>query len=378
MSEKQLILIIDDSELNRDMLTDMLNDGYEIIEAADGKNGIEQIKENKSRMSLILLDLVMPGVDGFGVLEFLKKEELTDDIPVIIISSDNTTSGMQRAFDLGAADYITRPFDMCIVRKRVQNTIMLYERQKMLVRLVSEQIYEREKNNQMMINILSHIVEFRNGESGQHVLHIRRFTDILLASLLEKTDRYHITNSDAVLISNASALHDIGKISVPDAILNKPGRFTSEEFEVMKTHSVAGADMISDIASSSDNPLIRQAYTICRWHHERYDGKGYPDGLSGDEIPISAQVISIADVYDALTSERVYKEAYSHEKAMDMIMNGECGQFNPLLLDCLKECSEKIRNALSEQTDEDSMLMKGALHITEEMLRNRNIGIHVS
>lgn len=378
METKPKILIIDDSQMNRELLSDMLGDDYCMLEAENGKEGTELIAKHKSETALILLDLVMPVADGFSVLEYLNDQKLTEDIPVIIISSESAPSGMQRVFDLGATDYITRPFDTCIVRKRVQNTIALYERQKKLVGLVKDQIYEREKNNQMMINILSHIVEFRNGESGQHVLHIRRFTDIILGALLDKTDRYHISNSDAVLISNASALHDIGKISVPDEILNKPGRFTSEEYEVMKKHSTAGADMISDIASYSDDPLIRAAYSICRWHHERYDGKGYPDGLSGDEIPISAQVISIADVYDALTSERVYKEAYSHEKAMEMIINGECGQFNPLLIDCLRECSEKIQNALKEECDQDSMILNSAKHITEETLKKQNIGIHIS
>lgn len=374
--EKRKVLIIDDSELNRGILADMLCDKYEVLEACDGSEGIDVIQQYGSELSIILLDLVMPNVNGFDVLQFMNREELINNIPVITISSENNPETMHRSFKLGSTDYITRPYDETIVKNRIHNTIMLYAKQQKLIDIVAEQIYEREKSNDLMINILSHIVEFRNGESGLHVVHIQIITEILLKHLIRKTDKYPLNISDIIMISSASALHDIGKISIPDEILNKPGRFTPEEFAIMKTHSAAGAKMLSQIEIYKDEPLIKFAHEICRWHHERYDGKGYPDGLKGDEIPISAQIVSIADVYDALTSERCYKKAYSHEKAIEMIMNGECGTFNPILLECLVECSDHIRSSLLGETDERRDIIsisKEAEYLTKEVLKNENI-----
>ncbi|MBO5448313.1 MAG: response regulator [Ruminococcus sp.] len=374
--EKRKVLIIDDSELNRGILADMLCDKYEVLEACDGSEGIDVIQQYGSELSIILLDLVMPNVNGFDVLQFMNREELINNIPVITISSENNPETMHRSFKLGSTDYITRPYDETIVKNRIHNTIMLYAKQQKLIDIVAEQIYEREKSNDLMINILSHIVEFRNGESGLHVVHIQIITEILLKHLIRKTDKYPLNISDIIMISSASALHDIGKISIPDEILNKPGRFTPEEFAIMKTHSAAGAKMLSQIEIYKDEPLIKFAHEICRWHHERYDGKGYPDGLKGDEIPISAQIVSIADVYDALTSERCHKKAYSHEKAIEMIMNGECGTFNPILLECLVECSDHIRSSLLGETDERRDIIsisKEAEYLTKEVLKNENI-----
>lgn len=276
--EKRKVLIIDDSELNRGILADMLCDKYEVLEACDGSEGIDVIQQYGSELSIILLDLVMPNVNGFDVLQFMNREELINNIPVITISSENNPETMHRSFKLGSTDYITRPYDETIVKNRIHNTIMLYAKQQKLIDIVAEQIYEREKSNDLMINILSHIVEFRNGESGLHVVHIQIITEILLKHLIRKTDKYPLNISDIIMISSASALHDIGKISIPDEILNKPGRFTPEEFAIMKTHSAAGAKMLSQIEIYKDEPLIKFAHEICRWHHERYDGKGYPDG----------------------------------------------------------------------------------------------------
>lgn len=374
--EKRKVLIIDDSELNRGILADMLCDEYEVLEACDGEEGIAAIQKYNVEISIVLLDLVMPNVNGFDVLKYMNREELIHNIPVITISSENNPESMHRSFELGSTDYITRPYDESIVKNRIHNTIMLYVKQKKLIDIVAEQIYEREKNNDLMINILSHIVEFRNGESGLHVIHIHIITEILLKCLINKTDRYSLTIGDILMIASASALHDIGKISIPDEILNKPGRFTPEEFTVMQTHSAAGARLLSQIEIYKDEPLIKVANEICRWHHERYDGKGYPDGLKGDEIPISAQIVSIADVYDALTSERCYKKAYSHEKSIEMIVNGECGKFNPILLDCLIECSEQIRSALEGKTAEKrdrTSIYKEAESLTKEVLKKQNI-----
>lgn len=376
LMKKRKVLIIDDSELNRGILADMLCDKYEVLEACDGEEGIAGIEKHQAEIAIVLLDLVMPKVDGFDVLKYMNREELIHKIPVITISSENNPESMHRSFELGSTDYITRPYDESIVKNRIHNTIMLYAKQKKLIDIVAEQIYEKEKNNDLMINILSHIVEFRNGESGLHVIHIQVITEILLKHLIQKTDRYALTASDIAMITSASALHDIGKISIPDEILNKPGRFTPEEFAVMKTHSAAGAKLLSQIEMYRDEPLIKVANEICRWHHERYDGRGYPDGLKGDAIPISAQIVSIADVYDALTSERCYKKAYSHEKSIEMIMNGECGQFNPMLLECLTECSEQIRAALEGEIGgkrDKVSISKEAESLTQEVLKKQNI-----
>lgn len=364
------ILIVDDSEMNRDMLSDMLSDDYDIVEAADGEEALSILKERVYDIDLVLLDIIMPAVDGFGVLDVMKRYHWIDNTPVIMISSETSQSYLRKAFELGVTDYILRPFDSFIIHKRVSNTLMLYRKQKKLLSALEEQVYENEKNNSMMINVLAHIVEFRNGESGMHVHHIKQLTSILLQNLIEKTDKYHLTENDILLISTASSLHDIGKISIDDKILNKPGRLTAEEFEVIKTHSVIGAEMLQDLHNTHNYPLFDKAYEICRWHHERYDGKGYPDGLSGEEIPISAQVTSLADVYDALTSNRCYKKAFSHEKAMEMILDGQCGAFNPVLLQCLKDCEKQILAEFSDSIDttqDDRLLIRA----TEELVENK-------
>lgn len=364
------ILIVDDSEMNRDMLSDMLSDDYDIVEAADGEEALSILKERVYDIDLVLLDIIMPAVDGFGVLDVMKRYYWIDNTPVIMISSETSQSYIRKAFELGVTDYIIRPFDSFIIHKRVSNTLMLYRKQKKLLSALEEQVYENEKNNSMMINVLAHIVEFRNGESGMHVHHIKQLTSILLQNLIEKTDKYHLTENDILLISTASSLHDIGKISIDDKILNKPGRLTAEEFEVIKTHSVIGAEMLQDLHNTHNYPLFDKAYEICRWHHERYDGKGYPDGLKGEEIPISAQVTSLADVYDALTSNRCYKKAFSHEKAMEMILDGQCGAFNPVLLQCLKDCEKQILAEFSDSIDttqDDRLLIRA----TEELVENK-------
>lgn len=364
------ILIVDDSEMNLDMLSDMLSDDYDIVEAADGEEALSILKERVYDIDLVLLDIIMPAVDGFGVLDVMKRYHWIDNTPVIMISSETSQSYIRKAFELGVTDYILRPFDSFIIHKRVSNTLMLYRKQKKLLSALEEQVYENEKNNSMMINVLAHIVEFRNGESGMHVHHIKQLTSILLQNLIEKTDKYHLTENDILLISTASSLHDIGKISIDDKILNKPGRLTAEEFEVIKTHSVIGAEMLQDLHNTHNYPLFDKAYEICRWHHERYDGKGYPDGLSGEEIPISAQVTSLADVYDALTSNRCYKKAFSHEKAMEMILDGQCGAFNPVLLQCLKDCEKQILAEFSDSIDttqDDRLLIRA----TEELVENK-------
>lgn len=344
--ERQQILIVDDSKINCEILAEILKDEYRILEAANGEECIDLLKQYGTGISLLLLDINMPVMDGFEVLALMNRNDWIEDIPVIMISSEDGASYVRRAYEMGASDYISRPFDAQVVHQRVSNTIKLYAKQRRLISLVTDQIREKEKNNQMMISILSQIVEFRNSESGSHVLHINIITGMLLERLMQKTDQYHLQWSDQFLITTASALHDIGKIGIDEKILNKPGKLTKEEFEIMKTHTLIGASMLKSIEMYQNEKLLQVAYQICRWHHERYDGKGYPDGLKGEEIPISAQVVAIADVYDALVGKRVYKKAFSHEKAIHMILNGECGAFNPLLLECLTD----IQNRLKEET----------------------------
>ena len=349
---KQQILIVDDSEMNREILKEILKEDYRILEAANGEECLEELERYGTGISLVLLDIVMPEMDGFEVLAAMNQNHWIEDIPVIMISSEDSDSYIRRAYEMGVSDYISRPFDAKIVYQRVLNMIKLYAKQRRLIRMVTDQIYEKERNNRMMIGILSQIVEFRNGESGLHVIHINLITQLLLEQLVKKTGKYQLSWEDRFLIATASALHDIGKIGIDERILNKPGKLTKEEFEIMKTHTLIGAHMLDNLDMYKNEKLVKLAYEICRWHHERYDGKGYPDGLSGEEIPISAQVVSLADVYDALVSERVYKKAFTHEKALEMIQNGECGTFNPLLLQCLLEVQDKLKSTLEAAVKE--------------------------
>lgn len=355
---KQKILIVDDSEMNRAFLIDMLEKDFDIIEAENGVQAIQIINSGNIPPDLMLLDIVMPEMDGFEVLSAMNEYGIINEIPVIMISAENDSSCIERAYEMGVTDYISRPFNVAVVRRRVMNTLALHAKQKRLMRIITEQVYEKEKNNNMMVNILSHIVEFRNGESGMHCRNIFSITNILLQCLVEKTDKYNLTSKDISLITISSALHDIGKISIPGAILNKPGRLTTEEFEIMKTHTTVGASLLDGLPIYRDDPLVKVARDICRWHHERYDGKGYPDGLKGEEIPISAQIVALADVYDALTSERCYKKAFSHEKAFNMINNGECGQFSPLLLECLADTHTAIIKELQFHSSEEIQEMQ--------------------
>ena len=351
--EKQKILIVDDSEMNRSLLADILEEQYDVVEAENGVEAISLLSRQRADFSLLLLDIMMPEMDGFEVLAYINKYHWNDTFAVIMISADDSPANIKRAYDLGAFDYISRPFDSTIVKRRISNTMFLYARQQRLEKIIAEQFHEQEKNNNLMISILSHIVEFRNGESGLHILHVNTITKYLLKQLVRRTEQYPLSKADISLISTASALHDIGKIAISDTILNKPGRLTAEEFEVMKTHSMVGARMLSDLPfEQQEAPLVKVASEICRWHHERYDGNGYPDGLKGDEIPIAAQVVALADVYDALTSERCYKKAYSHKEALNMILEGQCGAFNPTLLLCLQEIADTLESELTDNSPE--------------------------
>lgn len=346
---KPLLLVVDDSEMNRVILSEMLKDQYDIIEADSGEAGISCLERHGEGISIVLLDIVMPGADGFDVLSRMSRSGWIDDIPVIMISSEDSDDMVLRAYELGASDYISRPFDARIVRQRVSNIMRLYAKQRRLSAMLAQQFYERERDSRMLVDIMGGAMELRNGESGPHVQHVRKLTEMMLEHLVRKTDRYRVSSSERATISAASTLHDLGKLAIPDYVLNKPGRLTSEEFEIMKTHTTVGANMLESMTQYRDSALVQAARDICRWHHERWDGNGYPDGLKGDDIPISAQVVSLVDVYDALTSDRVYKKAIPHDEAMQMILNGECGAFNPLLISCLVDLQERI---LAEKDDQ--------------------------
>ncbi len=349
---KPTVLIVDDMEMNRVMLNDILESDFNTIEADNGTRAIEIIESDYENISAVLLDAMMPEPDGFEVLKILSRKGLLENMPVIMISAENSPEYIACGYDLGVVDYISRPFDPNIVLRRLSNVIILYAKQNLLTALIKEQISKREENNTMLIDVLSSVVEFRNGESGPHVLHIRRLTELLLNELQRLDSKYYMPPQDVAMWATASAMHDIGKIAIDDKILNKPGRLTDEEYEIMKKHSVYGYEILEHL-NWHNAPLIEAAKQICRWHHERWDGRGYPDGLTGSEIPIPAQVVAIADVYDALTSERVYKPAYSHEKALDMITGGECGAFNPDLLEALVQIGPNIKNKMDDDTDQD-------------------------
>lgn len=370
---KQLIMIVDDSEINREILASILEEDYQIIEAENGEDCLRLLQKYGTEISLILLDIVMPGMNGFQVLHDMNKNHWIEDVPVIMISSEDSEKSIRRAYEMGVSDYISRPFDGKVVYQRVFNTIKLYAKQRRLITLVTDQVYEKEKNNRIMVSILSKIVEFRNGESGLHVEHINKLSGMLLERLVQKTDKYHLTWTDQYLITVASALHDIGKIGIDEKILNKPGKLTPEEFELMKMHTMIGASMLERMEIYKEERLVQIACEICRWHHERYDGSGYPDGLKGEEIPIAAQVVSIVDVYDALTSPRVYKKAYSHEKAMEMILTGECGVFQPLLLDCFCDIQEEVRKVTQEKSEKEGKISGFELTDLKETLKNSHL-----
>lgn len=353
-TEKKIMLVVDDMELNRAILCELFNDKYQVIEAENGKEALQLIQKYRESIAIVLLDLIMPIMNGFEVLQKMADTSLADRIPVIMITSENSEQAILNGYNLGVSDVITKPFNPDIVRKRVQNTVELnsYKLQlenkvKVQVEFIERQAQELERVNSFIIDTLSTIVEFRDLESGQHVKRIRGFTKMLLYAVAKDHKEYGLTEESINTISSASAMHDIGKIAIPDHILLKPGRLTPEEFEIMKTHTTKGCDLLNSLNYIKTSNYFRYSYEICRYHHERWDGNGYPDHLKGDEIPIWAQVVALADVYDALTSERVYKPAYTHDQAVKMILNGECGQFNPILMDVFNE----MKDAIQEDVD---------------------------
>ncbi len=351
--EKQQILIVDDEEINREVLIEMFRESsekYELLQASNGQIAIQQIEDNPN-IVLVLLDIVMPIMDGFKVLEYMREKELIEKIPVILITSEAVEDSEYKAYSYGVADVIHKPFYPYIVKKRSRNIIELYQSKLHMEQRLKEQeleIREQQKelqeNNEFMIDALSSVVESRNAETGEHTKRIKYFTRIMLKYLMKYFPKYGLTEAQIDMMARASAMHDIGKIGIPDAILLKPGRLTPEEFEVIKTHTTIGCEILEKAYRDKDSEFYRYCYEICRHHHERWDGAGYPDHLAGDDIPISAQIVAIADVYDALVSPRVYKSAYANNIAYDMIMNGECGQFSPDALECFTLAKEDFFN----------------------------------
>ena len=348
-SRRESVLIVDDADINRKLLREMLGGQFDMAEAASGEDALRFLEQNATGISIVLLDIYMPGIDGFAVLEAMNQRHLLEEIPVIMISSEDKVDTVRRAFDLGASDYISRPFDAKIVYQRVTNTIRLYAKQRRLSAMAAEQAYARERNSQMMIGILSQVVEKRNGESRAHVQRISELTDLLLARLARRTDRYQLTQEARRTISTAAALHDIGKMEICDSLLNKAGSLTAEEMRIVQSHTLLGAKMLEGLEAYREEGFVRVAYQICRWHHERYDGSGYPDHKKGEEIPIAAQVVGLADVYERLVSKPVDGKARTHREAMQMILSGECGAGNPLLLSCLQEADAEIQDAMQRR-----------------------------
>lgn len=340
--DKKTILIVDDIEINRMVLSEVFKDEYDILEAGDGEEAINLINNGSVILSAVLLDLFMPKVNGLGVLKAMNESGKIKSIPVFLITAADSQEMLMEGYNLGAIDIITKPFITQFLRHRIGNVIELYSYQNELENIVSKQVARLNQINQSMVETLATLIEFRDCESGEHVKRICGLTRILMKEVSDMYQEYHLPQSEIDKIVTSSVLHDVGKISIPDNILNKPGRLTKEEFEIMKEHTVKGCDILQKIPDMMDAGIYNYSYDICRHHHERWDGRGYPDGLSGDDITIWAQVVSVADVYDALTSERVYKKAFSHEVAVQMIFNGECGAFNPKVLKAFEASMDKI------------------------------------
>ena len=352
--EKKDILIVDDMEINRAILSQIFADRNQILEGENGLESVQILEERREHIAAVLLDILMPVMDGFQVMEKMKDMGLMEKIPVFLITADSSEESMRRGYQLGAMDIIEKPIVPYFVRRRVESIMELFaarERLSHVVELQGQKLRRQEQEilnlNYSIIESLSTAIEFRSGESGEHVKRIRRLTRLLLEEL-GRTGKKEYVFSDREIqeISQASIMHDVGKIAISDLILNKPGRLTDEEFEIMKSHTVMGCQVLEQIPQYKNNRLYQYAYDICRHHHERWDGKGYPDGLKGREITVWSQVVSVADVFDALTNKRVYKPAIPVPEAMDMIFSGQCGAFNPELLEALEKILPQIEGKM--------------------------------
>lgn len=362
------ILIVDDQEMNREILTEILKNEYSIMEADGGRKAISMIQKHQDEIAVVLLDLVMPEVDGYAVLEVMKNQAWLKTIPVLVITAESKAGVESKCFEMGVSDFIKKPFDNAIIRNRVKNIVDLFtyknhleekvekqtETLKKQYKLLVMQAEKLKESNTKIIDILGTVVECRNLESGEHIKRVKDFTRILAEQMMKDYPEYELTQDKIEVIVSASSLHDIGKIAIPDNILLKPGKLTKDEYEYMKSHTTRGCEVLNNIRDVWDETYSKVSYDICRHHHERYDGKGYPDGLAGEEIPVAAQLVSLADVYDALVSERVYKSAYSADEAFHMIVSGECGIFSPKLLECFRKTKKKFEAMNKAQKQQEN------------------------
>lgn len=337
---KLFVLIVDDSDINRFLLKSMLEHKYKILEASDGKQAIEVIEDYRQNISLILLDIEMPNMGGFEYLNYLKKNEYLNDIPVIMISSDNNEDVILRSYELGAIDFITRPYNAKIVEQRVDNISRLFLKQRKFKTEIRKQLNKSDEENKMLSIIYSYAIKYRNEESGIHVLHVEQLTEAILNELIKISD-YKFTDEQIKNIVTASGMHDIGKIGVRAAILNRHD-LTAKEEEEYETHTLIGAEILESMTFYKDEELVKYAYNICRWHHERYDGSGFPDGLKGDQIPIEAQVVGIANAYDSYLAQYDFEQS-AHDKVVDKIAKGKGTKFNPILVDCILNTKEALK-----------------------------------
>lgn len=367
--DRRKLLIADDSEMNRAMLANMLDHDFQIIEAVDGHETISALEMYKGEIAALLLDIVMPEMDGFQVLEEMQRRGWTESVPTIMISAEMGSAYIDRAFELGASDYINRPFATGIIRRRIINTILLHTKKQQLMDIVSTYFYRHEKNTEEMLSILSSAVEHRCCGGGRHMAGVSCLTGLLLRRLLAREDVHPLDPADVETVCMAASLHDIGKLMIPRELLEKPDRLTPEEYEIVKRHTVIGAQLIAELPVYQGEKLTKYAMEICRWHHERWNGEGYPDGLKGDRIPLAAQIVSLADAYDVLVHQRSYKAPCTHEQAMAMLHNGDCGSFNPLLLSCLDEVGEAARRGV----DRKATARRSPRRTVEELYRGQDL-----
>lgn len=365
--KRDTILIFEDNEIDRAILVELFQADYKILEAANGKEGIALLNSNFASIAIVLLDNLMPVMDGFTVLENLKEKNVLSKIPFIMITGESSPELERKGYEYGIVSYIKKPYQVDVVKQVVHNAIGWFQYKMQLEMMVKKQnISIQQQNsvlrqqtkklnhvNEILIDSLSNIVEFRNMESKQHIKRIREYSMCLGKSVMKLYPEYELTPEKLVQIGWASSLHDIGKIAIPDTIILKPAKLTPDEFELIKSHTTKGSEIIQHRVHLNDRAIYEYAYDIARHHHEKYDGKGYPDGLKGDEISIAAQIVSLVDVYDALTSKRVYKMAYESDKAYQMILNGHSGTFSPKLLKAFTEVKSSFEHLMAMYYDED-------------------------
>ncbi len=365
--KRDTVLIFEDNEIDRGILAELFRADYKILEAANGREGLELLHQHFASVAVVLLDNMMPVMDGFTVLEHLKEKKILLKIPFVMITGESSPELEKKGYEYGIVSYITKPFQSDVVRQVVHNAVGWFQYKMQLEAMVKKQnrniqkqnaiLQEQTKQlnhmNEVLIDSLSNIVEFRNLESRQHIKRVREYSMCLGDSVMKLYPEYGLTPEQLTQICWASSLHDIGKIAIPDSIILKPAKLTADEFEMVKSHTTKGAEIIQQSVRLNDQAMYEYAYDIARHHHEKYDGKGYPDGLRGDEISIAAQIVSLADVYDALTSKRVYRMAYESDKAYQMILNGNSGAFSPKLLKAFTEVRPDLEQLLAMYHDED-------------------------